>query len=194
MRTRAKSRFHQPQDGLNLHTSVSLTSLPKNYKTALLDPNWAAAMQEEYNALLQNNTWQLVPRPPNTNIVSGKWIFRQKFHSDGSLSRYKARWVCRGFSQQQGIDYEETFSPVVKPSTIRTVISVVVSSSWPIHQLDVKNAFLHVPFTKLSTASNLWVLKIHPFQLMYVFFRNLSTVLNRPHELGFNASPPSFKQ
>ena len=143
MRTRAKSGFHQPQDRLNLHTSVSLTSLPKNYKTALLDPNWAAAMQEEYNALLQNNTWQLVPRPPNTNIVSGKWIFRQKFHSDGSLSRYKARWVCRGFSQQQGIDYEETFSPVVKPSTIRTVLSVVVSSSWPIHQLDVKNAFLH---------------------------------------------------
>ena len=96
-------------------------------------------MQEEYNALLQNNTWQLVPRPPNTNIVSGKWIFRQKFHSDGSLSRYKARWVCRGFSQQQGIYYEENFSPVVKPSTIRTVLSVGVSSSWPIHQLDVKN-------------------------------------------------------
>ena len=69
-------------------------------------------------------------------------LFRS-FNSDGSLARYKARWVCRGYSQQHGIDYDETFSSVVKPSTIRTVLSIAVSSSWPIHQLDVKNAFLH---------------------------------------------------
>jgi hypothetical protein len=100
-------------------------------------------MRDEFHALLSNNTWQLVPRPPNANVVSGKWVFRQKFHSDGTLSRYKARWVCRGFSQQHGIDYDETFSPVVKPSTIRTILSIAVSSKWPIHQLDVKNAFLH---------------------------------------------------
>jgi hypothetical protein len=100
-------------------------------------------MQDEFSALITNNTWQLVPRPSNTNIVSGKWVFRQKFNSDGSLSRYKARWVCRGYSQQHGIDYDETFSPVVKSSTIRTVLSIAVSSAWPIHQLDVKNAFLH---------------------------------------------------
>lgn len=80
---------------------------------------------------------------PLVQIVSGKWVFRHKFHFDGSLSRYKARWVCRGDSQQPGIDYDETFSPVVKPSTIRVVLSLAVSSSWPIHQLDVKNAFLH---------------------------------------------------
>ena len=144
MRTRAKSGFRLPaKDRLNLHASLSPSSLPKSYKSALLDPNWAAAMKDEYDALLQNNTWQLVPRPSNTNIVSGKWVFRHKFNSDGSLARYKARWVCRGYSQQHGIDYDETFSPVVKPSTIRTVLSIAVSSSWPIHQLDVKNAFLH---------------------------------------------------
>jgi hypothetical protein len=120
-----------------------LSSLPKTYKSALLDPKWAAAMQDEYNALLENNTWQLVPRPSNSNIVSGKWIFHQKFNSDGSLARYKACWVCRGYSQQHGIDYDVTFSPVVKSSTIRTVLSIVVSSSWPIHQLDVKNVCLH---------------------------------------------------
>jgi hypothetical protein len=76
-------------------------------------------------------------------FFSGKWVFRQKNKSDGTLSCYKARWVCRGFSQQDGIDYDETFSPVVKPSTICTVLSLVVSSSWPIYQLDVKNAFLN---------------------------------------------------
>jgi hypothetical protein len=75
MRTRGKSGFRLPAQRLNLHAELSLSSLPKNYKTALLDPNWAAAMQDEFSALITNNTWQLVPRPSNTNIVSGKWVF-----------------------------------------------------------------------------------------------------------------------
>ena len=107
------------------------------------DSRWRAAMDEEYKALMDNNTWSLVPRPPRANIVTGKWIFRQKFHSDGTLARYKARWVVRGYSQRPGIDYDETFSPVVKPATIRLVLHIAVSSSWPIRQLDVKNAFLN---------------------------------------------------
>ena len=100
-------------------------------------------MEEEYGALIANQTWDLVPPPPHANIVSGKWLYRHKLNADGSLARYKARWVVRGFSQQHGLDYDETFSPVVKPATIRTVLSLAVSSDWPIHQLDVKNAFLH---------------------------------------------------
>ncbi|WVZ55007.1 hypothetical protein U9M48_005726 [Paspalum notatum var. saurae] len=87
-------------------------------------------------ALCCNNTWQLVPRPPGTNVVTGKWIFKHKFHADGSLTRHKARWV-------HGIDYDETFSPVVKPATIQVILSIAASRAWPIHQLDVKNAFLH---------------------------------------------------
>jgi hypothetical protein len=100
-------------------------------------------MEEEHRALLQNNTWDLVPCPPRANVVDGKWIFKHKFQSDGSLERYKARWVLRGFTQRPGIDFDETFSPVVKPATVRTVLSLALSRSWPIHQLDVKNAFLH---------------------------------------------------
>jgi hypothetical protein len=75
--------------------------------------------------------------------VTGNWIFRHKFHADGSLARHKARWVVRGFSQREGVDYDETFNPVVKPATIRFVLSIAASRTWPIHQLDVKNAFLH---------------------------------------------------
>ena len=100
-------------------------------------------MVDEFQALMDNDTWRLVPRPPGANVVSGKWIFRHKYHADGSLARHKARWVVRGFSQRHGIDYDETFSPVVKPATIRTVLSIAASRAWPIHQLDVKNAFLH---------------------------------------------------
>jgi len=100
-------------------------------------------MVDEYRALIDNGTWRLVPRPPRANVVSGKWIFKHKYHSDGSLDRHKARWVVRRFSQQHGLDYDETFNPVVKPATIRVILSLAVSRSWPIHQLDVKNAFLH---------------------------------------------------
>jgi len=76
-------------------------------------------------------------------VVTGKWIFKHKFNADGSLEHYKARWVLRGFTQRPRVDYDETFSPVVKPATVRTVITLAHSKDWPIHQLDVKNAFLH---------------------------------------------------
>lgn len=100
-------------------------------------------MQEEFDALTLNQTWQLVPPPLGANIVSEKWVFHHKYNPDGSLSHHKARWVVRGFSQQHGVDFDETFSPIVKPTTIRIVLSLATSHSWPIHQLDVKNAFLH---------------------------------------------------
>ncbi|XP_066373702.1 uncharacterized mitochondrial protein AtMg00810-like [Miscanthus floridulus] len=100
-------------------------------------------MQDEFSALLSNHTWDLVPRPSRSNVVTGKWVFKHKFKADGSLERYKARWVLRGFTQRPGIDYDETFSPVVKPATVRIVLSLAVSRKWPVHQLDVKNAFLH---------------------------------------------------
>jgi hypothetical protein len=70
-------------------------------------------------------------------------FFCHKLNTDGSLARYKARWVVRGFTQQQGVDYEKTFSPVIKLATIWVVLSLAISKDWPIHQLDVKNAFLH---------------------------------------------------
>jgi hypothetical protein len=123
--------------------STSASPIPTNYRSALADANWRAAMVDEYEALRANDTWRLVPRPPDANIVTGKWIFRHKFHADGSLARHKARWVVRSFSQQHGIDYDETFSPVVKQTTIRVVLNIAISHGWPIHQLDVKDAFLH---------------------------------------------------
>jgi hypothetical protein len=84
-------------------------------------------MEEEHSALLKNHTWDLVPRPPRANFVTGKWIFKHKFQSDGSLKRYKARWALRGFTQQPGVDFDETFSAVVKPATVPTVLSLALS-------------------------------------------------------------------
>jgi hypothetical protein len=100
-------------------------------------------MQEEYDALQRQGTWSLVSPPPSKNIVGFKWVYKLKHNSDGSISRYKARLVAKGFHQQYGVDYAETFSPVVKPPTVRLVISLAVSLNWPLRQLDVRNAFLH---------------------------------------------------
>lgn len=100
-------------------------------------------MNEEFSALIKNGTWVLVPRPPNANITRCIWLFKHKYRSSGELERYKARLVVNGKSQQVGVDCNETFSPVVKPATIRMVLTIALSRSWPVHQLDVKNAFLH---------------------------------------------------
>lgn len=101
MRTRAKDGFRQPWILFDLlaTTPPAVSPIPKTYRGALSDPNWHAAMIEEYNALMANATWDLIPAPRNANIVTGKWIFHHKLKPDGSLDRYKARWVLRGFSQ-----------------------------------------------------------------------------------------------
>ncbi|GJW39490.1 ribonuclease H-like domain-containing protein [Tanacetum coccineum] len=131
----------------NLHVTTS-SPISKSPFHALRDPNWKQAMCDKYKALIDNNTWVLVPRPPNVNIVRSMWLYKYKYNADRSLNRYKARLVANGHSQQQGIDCDETFSPVVKPATIQTVLILAVSRQWPIHQLDVKNAFLYGHLTK----------------------------------------------
>jgi hypothetical protein len=124
-----------PADRLTLSaTSASTLSLvPSSVRATLVDPNWRRAMEKEFAALIANNTCDLIPCPVGSNVVTGKWIFKHKFNSDGSLERYKAHWVLRGFTQRPGVDYDETFSPVVKPATVRTVLSLAVSLSWPVH-------------------------------------------------------------
>ena len=120
-----------------------MDSDPTSFSRAVKHSAWRYAMAEEFHAFLENDTWELVPRTPSMNVVGCKWIFKTKFSSDGSVQRYKARLMALGNHQQAGIDYHETFSPVVKPSTVRLILSVAISSNWTIRQLDVKNAFLH---------------------------------------------------
>lgn len=100
-------------------------------------------MADEFNALQHAGTWTLVPRTASMNILPNKWVFRIKPNSDGSIQRYKARLVANGFHQQPGLDYGETFSPVVNHSTIRLILALSVQFQWPVRQLDVQNAFLH---------------------------------------------------
>jgi hypothetical protein len=100
-------------------------------------------MREEIQALHANRTWTLVSFHPSMNVVGNRWVYKIKRRSDGSIERYKARLVARGFTQQEGIDYSETFSPVIKQAIVRLVFSIAVLYGWKIHQLDIHNAFLN---------------------------------------------------
>ncbi|XP_019150523.1 PREDICTED: uncharacterized protein LOC109147316 [Ipomoea nil] len=100
-------------------------------------------MDQEFNALMHNNTWQLIPASPNMNIIGCKWVFRTKRKADGTVERYKARLVAKGFNQVAGEDFFDTFSSVVKPTTVRILFSLAVSGKWVLRQLDVHNAFLN---------------------------------------------------
>ncbi|GKB85255.1 putative RNA-directed DNA polymerase [Tanacetum coccineum] len=124
-------------------SNLNKSSEPKSLKVAILDKNWIEAMNNEMEALFRNKTWVLVDLPPNRKTIGCKWLWKIKYKSTGEIKRYKARLVAKEFSQRDGIDFEETFSPVVKMVTVRCVISLAVHNNWPLFQLDVNNAFLY---------------------------------------------------
>lgn len=144
MATRAKRGISKPNSKYAYAANLTQSHhfIPTTIAQALADPNWRQAVIDEFNSIVKNGTFSLVPPSPNQNPVSCRWIFTIKFNPDGSVRRYKARLVARGYTQLPGIDYTETFSPVIKSTTIRLVLDIAVSRSWPIKQLDVNNAFL----------------------------------------------------
>lgn len=146
MRTRSKNNITKPKFKLSLTATTTNTPLkpyiPKTVAEALRDPNWRKAMCDEINAQLRNGTSELVPPDPRHNIVGCKWVFTIKYLPDGEIDRYKAPLVEKRFHQQHGLDFTETFSPVIKSTTVRSVLHVAVTNGWPIRQIDVNNAFL----------------------------------------------------
>ena len=100
-------------------------------------------MKSEIDALQANGTWSLVSLPPHKRPIGCKWVYKVKLKADGTVERYKARLVAKGYSQVEGIDYQEIFSPTTKLTTLRCLLTVAATRNWFIHQLDVQNAFLH---------------------------------------------------
>uniref|UniRef100_A0A2N9E5R8 Integrase catalytic domain-containing protein n=1 Tax=Fagus sylvatica TaxID=28930 RepID=A0A2N9E5R8_FAGSY len=144
MQTRAKSGISKKKQVLLTATAPDyLTTEPPSFAVARHIPQWHDAMASEFAALQRQSTWSLVPPSPDHHIIGCHWVFKLKRNSDGSVARYKARLVAQGNHQLPGIDFDETFSPVVKPATVRLMLSIAAQHQWSLRQLDVSNAFLH---------------------------------------------------
>jgi hypothetical protein len=121
---------------------------PLKVKQALGDPDWVIAMQEELNNFKRNQVWILVERP-NTNVIGTKWVFRNKQDENGVVTRNKARLVAQGFTQVEGLDFEETYAPVARLEAIRMLLAFAAHHDFKLYQVDVKSAFLDDPIQEL---------------------------------------------
>ncbi|GMP92426.1 hypothetical protein CsSME_00042657 [Camellia sinensis var. sinensis] len=124
-------------------SKVSFVSLPTNFYDGLSILEWKHAMMEEMRVLSKNDTWELVELPRGKNSVGCKWVYTVKYKADGSIERYKVRLIAKGSTQTYGVHYQETFAPVAKMNSVRLLLSLTANLDWPLHQFDVKNAFLH---------------------------------------------------
>jgi hypothetical protein len=119
---------------------------PQSYYEAMKSKDatkWKEAMDAEFKSLKDNETWKLCRLPNGRNAIGCRWILRKKLNANGTINKYKARLVAKGYSQKEGIDYEETFSPVVKFNSIRIIFAIAVNNNLLLHQMDVKTAFLN---------------------------------------------------
>ena len=116
---------------------------PQTFEEAAKDKVWTEAMDTEISMIEKNKTWELIDKPKDKPVIGLKWIYKTKFNEDGSIQKHKARLVAKGYSQQPGIDFHETYAPVARMETIRTVIALAAQMELPIFQLDVKSAFLN---------------------------------------------------
>lgn len=126
-----------------MHSYVIQAPDPQTYPEAARNPLCEATMDEEYNSLIENQTWDLVPLPLDQKLVRCKWVYKTKKSANGHVSRYKTRLVAKGFHQVHGIDYDETFALAVKMDSIRLALAITTTRRWEIHHMDVKNIFLH---------------------------------------------------
>ncbi|CAL1357723.1 unnamed protein product [Linum trigynum] len=142
MVTRIKTGNLKPKPRTYI-SHLPIDDTPSTVAQALKNPLWRSAMADEVTAQLRNHTWDLVPPPLGCNILTNKWVYRTKVHPDGTLDRRRARLVARGFQQVPGLDFGQTYSLVLKPATLRLILGIAVSQAWPLHQIDIANAFLH---------------------------------------------------
>eukprot|EP00253_Pinus_taeda_P022296 PITA_22296 len=116
---------------------------PIHFEDAIKDKKWIEAMDEEMNAIERNKTWDLVDLPKGKKVIGVKWVYKTKCNAEGKIERHKERLVVKGYKQQYGRDYEETFAPVARMETVRAVSSIAAKNKWKVYQMDVKSAFLN---------------------------------------------------
>lgn len=144
MTTRSRNNITKPATKYNLAATVECNPhwIPSTWQQAMKHAHWRKAMSSEFTSKTDNYTWDLVEVTQRINVVGCRWVFTIKYNPDGSIDKYKARIVAKGYHQQQGVDYTDTFSPVIKATTIRLILGLAVNCDWPVRQIDVNTAFL----------------------------------------------------
>jgi hypothetical protein len=135
-RTRLQNNIIQPKQlfpGMIRYVNFCAIEEPESLSETMHDPKWKHAMEEEFSTLMKNGTWHLVPASQASNIIDCKWVYKVRRKADSTIDRHKDRLVAKGFKLRYGINYEDTFSPVVKAATIQLVLSVAVSHNWSVH-------------------------------------------------------------
>jgi hypothetical protein len=140
-------------------------------------------MNEEYCSLMVNDTWDLVPLPKRRKLVKSRWVYKTKYAANGIVKRHKAQLVAKGFSQVEGIDYNETFAHVAKKNSIYFVLTLVASHRWEIHQMDVKSASCMGIYKKETTWNNLLAM-FKMTAAVFIALRNIFMVLSKLLKLG----------
>lgn len=144
MTTRSRNNIVKPVVRYNYSATIQSDPhwIPSTWQQAIKHEHWRKAMSSEFTSTCDNHTWDLEEAAEAMNVVGCRWVFTIKYHPDGTIDKYKARIVAKGFHQQQGVDYKDTFSPVIKSTTIRVVLGLAVNRDWPVRQIDVNTAFL----------------------------------------------------
>ena len=187
---------------VNKKTLLPTENEPTTLLQALKDELWRGSISEEFDSQLRNYTWSLVPKQPEYNIVGCRWVYRIKRKADGTIDPRKSRLVAKGYHQRPGVDFQDTYSPVIKQPTVLLVLGLSVSQNWPLRQLDVNNAFLQGTLTEdvymeqppgfvdkdkpdyvcklnkaiygLKQAPRVWYMELHTFLLEYGFKNSLA--------------------
>lgn len=138
--------YTEAADDVEANSATVVDDSPQSFELAVSSPekaDWQGAMKAEMKALKENQTWELVPRPKARNVVGGKWVYKVKRNADGTIDKFKARYVAKGYSQVAGLDYKETYAPTARPETIRLIFALTAQLDCVLEQMDVKSAYLH---------------------------------------------------
>ena len=160
------------------------TAEPSSFEEANNDKFWVKAMEEELDQIQKNETWELVPRPKNKNVIGTKWVFQKKLNEEGQVTRNEARLVCKGYAQVEGIDFEENFSPIARMEAIRMILAYACSKKIKVYQMDVKSTFLNGELEE-----EVYIEQPEGFQMSYekgyvCRLKKALLALNRLSELG----------
>jgi hypothetical protein len=136
--------IHQQLDDIDQHNIFTLMSCqPTSFKEAAKEPHWVQSMNQEIDSIEKSNTWDFVDLPRHKKSIGVKWVYKTKLNEKWQIEKHKERLVAKGFSQQQGIDYGETFAPVSRLDTIRTLLAIASQHKWQEYQMDFKSSFLN---------------------------------------------------